>query len=71
MVALGAVAAIAVRTAVAVALPGTGEHNSRLAAVMAVAVMVVGAAMAMRLEAATNLNWRGVRAGLPVDEEKG
>ena len=56
MVALGAVAAIAVRAAVAVALLDSGEHNSRLAAVMAVAVTVVGAAMAMRLEAATDIN---------------
>ena len=58
--------------AVAVALPGSGEHNSRLAAVMAVAATwaatAVGAAMAMRLEAATDMNWRGVRAGLPVEE---
>ncbi len=56
IVALGAVA-VALRAAVAVALPGSGEHNrSRLAAVMAVAVTVVGAAMAMRLEAATDIN---------------
>ncbi len=53
------------------ALLDSGQNNSRLEAVMAVEVMVVGAAMAMRLEAATNINWRGVRAGLPVDEEKG
>ncbi len=68
MVDLGAVAAIAVRAAVAVALLDSGEHNSRLAAVMAVAATVVGAATAMRLEAATDINWQGVRAGLPVEE---
>ncbi len=56
------------RAAVAVALPGSGEHNSRLTAMMAVAATGVGAAMAMRLEAATDINWRGVRAGLPVEE---
>ena len=56
IVALGAVA-VALRAAVAVALPGSGEHNrSRLAAVMAVAVTVVGAATAQRLEAATDIN---------------
>ena len=53
------------------ALLDRGQNISRLEAVMAVAVIVVGAAKAMRLEAATNINWRGVRAGLPVDEETG
>ena len=51
------------------ALLDRGQNNSRLEAVMAVAVMVVGAAVAMRLEAATNINWRGLRAGLPVEEK--